>query len=100
MWLAGALIAALVIAAPAPRAAGERTGQVDHLVYATPDLTLGIETAESCLACAPLPVDSIRVKAHATRSSRLVRTRTSKSSDRIRISRNPNVDAVSGSTRS
>jgi hypothetical protein len=55
MRLAGALVAALVIAAPAPRAAGELPGQVDHLVYATPDLTLGIETAEKLFGVRATP---------------------------------------------
>jgi hypothetical protein len=40
------LIVVLLSAAPVPRAADGVLSQVDHLVYATPDLALGIETAE------------------------------------------------------
>jgi hypothetical protein len=43
---ASVLIAVLLGAAPVPRAAEGVLSQVDHLVYATPDLALGIETAE------------------------------------------------------
>jgi hypothetical protein len=43
----GSLIAGLMtVAAPVPQAADDVLRQVDHLVYATPDLRLGIETAE------------------------------------------------------
>ena len=53
---AGALLLALlVLAAPAPRAAGGLLAQVDHLVYATPDLTLGIETAEKLFGVRATP---------------------------------------------
>jgi glyoxalase-like protein len=41
-----ALLALILITAPAPRAADALLNQIDHLVYATPDLTLGIDTAE------------------------------------------------------
>src|SRR5262252_4255891 len=43
------LVALLLLAIPVLRAAGDNPGvlaQVDHLVYATPNLNLGIETAE------------------------------------------------------
>lgn len=43
MRVAAILFAALLLAAPAPRGV---LAQVDHLVYATPDLQLGIDTAE------------------------------------------------------
>jgi Glyoxalase-like domain len=43
MRVAALALAALVLAAPGP---GGVLAQVDHLVYATPDLALGIETAE------------------------------------------------------
>ena len=53
---AGALLLAiLVLAAPAPRAAGGLLAQVDHLVYATPDLALGIETAEKLFGVRATP---------------------------------------------
>lgn len=49
--LSPVLAAALVLVGSmfvpaAPRAAGDLLGQIDHLVYATPDLTVGIDTAE------------------------------------------------------
>jgi hypothetical protein len=40
------LLAVAFLAAPVPRAADGLLGQIDHLVYATPDLSVGIETAE------------------------------------------------------
>src|SRR6266853_5241980 len=55
MKLAGALLALLVIAAPAPRAVDDPLARVDHLVYATPDLTLGIETAEKLFGVRATP---------------------------------------------
>lgn len=54
----GILAALVVLAAHAPRAAGDNAGvlaQVDHLVYATPDLTLGIETAEKLFGVRATP---------------------------------------------
>src|SRR4051794_21812651 len=42
-----AVFAALpFVAQPAPQAAGGLLDRIDHLVYATPDLTVGIDTAE------------------------------------------------------
>jgi Glyoxalase-like domain len=46
MRAAGVLLAFLFVAAPAPRAAEGVLNQVDHLVYTTPDLAVGIESAE------------------------------------------------------
>jgi Glyoxalase-like domain len=46
MRAAGALFALLLVAQPAPRATEGVLNQVDHLVYATPDLQLGIDTAD------------------------------------------------------
>src|ERR1700730_1903724 len=46
--LASATVLAAVVLAgrAAPRAAGGLLGRIDHLVYATPDLKMGIDTAE------------------------------------------------------
>lgn len=44
--VAAVLAVWLLLTVPVPRAAGGLLGRVDHLVYATPDLALGIETAE------------------------------------------------------
>jgi len=40
------VFAALLGVSALPRAAGGLLGQIDHIVYATPDLALGVETAE------------------------------------------------------
>ena len=48
----GILLVALVLAAPGP---GGVLAQVDHLVYATPDLQLGIETAEKLFGVRATP---------------------------------------------
>jgi hypothetical protein len=49
-------VAAIVAAfASAPHAADGVLAQVDHLVYATPDLTLGIETAEKLFGVKATP---------------------------------------------
>jgi hypothetical protein len=46
----------LLLLAAVPRAAGDGVlAQVDHLVYATPDLTLGIETAEKLFGVKAAP---------------------------------------------
>src|SRR6267154_6855311 len=50
-----AVLALLVFAAPAPRAADDILARVDHLVYATPDLPLGIETAEKLFGVRATP---------------------------------------------
>ncbi len=50
-----AVLALLVFAAPAPRAADDILARVDHLVYATPDLSLGIETAEKLFGVRATP---------------------------------------------
>jgi hypothetical protein len=52
MRVAAILLAALVLAAPGP---GGVLAQVDHLVYATPDLALGIETAEKLFGVRATP---------------------------------------------
>lgn len=41
-----AFVALVLAVSAAPRAAGDLLSRVDHLVYATPDLKLGIDTAE------------------------------------------------------
>src|SRR6476659_4181218 len=48
------LLTGLLLAAPA-RAADGVLAQVDHLVYATPDLNLGIETAEKLFGVKATP---------------------------------------------
>jgi hypothetical protein len=49
-------MALLLAAAAVPRAAGDGVlAQVDHLVYATPDLNLGIETAETLFGVRATP---------------------------------------------
>jgi hypothetical protein len=50
-----ALLASIALLAPRPRAADGVLGQVDHLVYATPDLNLGIETAEKLFGVRATP---------------------------------------------
>jgi hypothetical protein len=52
MRVAGFLLGAFVLASPAPAGV---LAQVDHLVYATPDLTLGIETAEKMFGVRATP---------------------------------------------
>jgi hypothetical protein len=52
MRVAAILLAAFVLAAPSPAGV---LAQVDHLVYATPDLTLGIETAEKLFGVRATP---------------------------------------------
>ena len=54
MRATGVVAALVLLAATAPRAAGV-LAQVDHLVYATPDLTLGIETAEKLFGVRATP---------------------------------------------
>ena len=49
------LTAALLMAAPRPRAADGLLAQIDHLVYATPDLAVGIETAEQLFGVRATP---------------------------------------------
>jgi hypothetical protein len=49
------LAVALFIAAPVPRAAEGVLAQVDHLVYATPDLAVGVDTAEKLLGVRATP---------------------------------------------
>jgi len=52
------LAALLLLAVPVLRAAGDNAGvlaQVDHLVYATPDLNLGVETAEKLFGVRATP---------------------------------------------
>jgi glyoxalase-like protein len=49
-------VAALIaVFAGAPRAANDVLRQVDHIVYATPDLSLGIETAEKLFGVRATP---------------------------------------------
>jgi hypothetical protein len=52
MRVAAILLAAFVLAAPAP---GGVLAQVDHLVYATPDLQMGIDTAEKLFGVRATP---------------------------------------------
>jgi hypothetical protein len=52
MKAVGILLAAIVLAAPA---ASDVLAQVDHLVYATPDLQLGIDTAEKLFGVRATP---------------------------------------------
>jgi hypothetical protein len=52
MKAVGIILAALLLAAPAPTAV---LAQVDHLVYATPDLQLGIDTAEKLFGVKATP---------------------------------------------
>jgi len=52
MRVAAILLAAFVLAAPAPSGV---LAQVDHLVYATPDLQFGIETAEKLFGVRATP---------------------------------------------
>ena len=52
------VLVALLLAVPVLRAAGDHPGvlaQVDHLVYATPNLNLGIETAEKLFGVRATP---------------------------------------------
>src|SRR5712671_2109710 len=49
------IVAAIGVLASAPRAAEGVLAQVDHLVYATPDLQLGIETAEKLFGVRATP---------------------------------------------
>jgi hypothetical protein len=56
--LAGSILVALLAVAPSPRAADNSArvlAQIDHLVYATPDLTLGVETAEKLFGVRATP---------------------------------------------
>src|SRR5262245_31239048 len=55
MRAAGALLALLVVASSVPRAASGILSQVDHIVYATPDLSLGIATAEKLFGVRATP---------------------------------------------
>jgi hypothetical protein len=50
-----ALLASVMLLAPRPHAAAGILGQVDHLVYATPDLGLGIDTAEKLFGVRATP---------------------------------------------
>jgi hypothetical protein len=50
-----ALLAVVVLLASRPGAADGVLGQIDHLVYATPDLALGIETAEKLFGVRATP---------------------------------------------
>jgi len=50
-----ALLASCMLLAPRPRAADGVLSQVDHLVYATPDLGLGIATAENLFGVQATP---------------------------------------------
>jgi hypothetical protein len=52
MRVAAILLAAFVLAAPGP---GGVLAQVDHLVFATPDLALGIDTAEKLFGVRATP---------------------------------------------
>ena len=52
MRVAATVLAAFVLAAPAPAGV---LAQVDHLVYATPDLALGIDTAEKLFGVRATP---------------------------------------------
>ncbi len=52
MRLTGLLFGAFLLAAPAP---GGVLAQVDHLVYATPNLAMGIETAEALFGVRATP---------------------------------------------
>jgi hypothetical protein len=52
MKAVGILLAVLLLAAPAPPGV---LAQVDHLVYATPDLQLGIDTAENLFGVKATP---------------------------------------------
>src|SRR5260221_11506751 len=52
MRVAATVLAAFVLAAPAPTGV---LAQVDHLVYATPDLQLGIDTAEKLFGVRATP---------------------------------------------
>src|SRR5579864_7405144 len=49
------VLVALVFLAAAPRAADGVLARVDHLVYATPDLQLGIDTAEKLFGVRATP---------------------------------------------
>ena len=51
-WAGALLSAAVLLAAPAPTGV---LAQVDHLVYATPDLQLGIDTAEKLFGVRATP---------------------------------------------
>jgi hypothetical protein len=55
MRAVGLFLAIVLIAASTPRAADGVLAQVDHLVYATPDLQLGIETAETLFGVRATP---------------------------------------------
>jgi len=50
-----AVALAFFVVAAAPRAAGTVVAQVDHIVYATPDLQLGIDTAEKLFGVRATP---------------------------------------------
>ena len=45
----------MLIVVPGPRAAGGLLGRIDHLVYATPDLAVGIDTAEQLFGVRATP---------------------------------------------
>src|SRR6267142_855367 len=49
------VLVAFVFLAAAPRAADGVLAQVDHLVYATPDLQLGVDTAEKLFGVRATP---------------------------------------------
>lgn len=55
MRIAAASVALTLLATPAPQAADALLEQIDHIVYATPDLTLGIETAEKLFGVRATP---------------------------------------------
>jgi len=50
-----AVVLALFVVAATPRAANTVVAQVDHIVYATPDLQLGIDTAEKLFGVRATP---------------------------------------------
>src|SRR5207302_1870826 len=49
------IVIALLLLAATPRGAGGVLTQIDHLVYATPDLQLGIDTAEQLFGVRATP---------------------------------------------
>ena len=55
MRVAGVLLALFLVAASVPQAATGVLSQVDHLVYATPNLQLGIDTAEKLFGVRATP---------------------------------------------